>query len=255
MKYGIICKNDLESLKTKEILKNKIVHEYTENNPDYVIAIGGDGTILKAIHEYSQSIIFGVHTGHLGFFANYSTEELDLLIDDLNNDAYKVEYLDLISLSINNNGKYYHALNEMTIITPPRTLILDVYIDDMFFERFRGTGFCVSTPFGSTAYNKSLHGSVIDPEIKALQLTEIAGINSSAYRTFSSPLVLSSNRKIRLEAIEEQEVFLTVDNISFTEEKFKSVEIGYANEKIKFGYHNHQSFINRIKRTFLLSKN
>lgn len=255
MKYCIICKEDEKSFNIKNEIMPKIQFEYANENPDFVIAVGGDGTILKAIHEYPEAIIFGVHTGHLGFFANYGIDDIEVLIDDINNKTYNVEYLDLLSANINGREVCYHALNEVSIITPPRTLILDVYIDDVFFERFRGTGFCISTPFGSTAYNKSLHGSVIDPEIKSLQLTEIAGINSTAYRTFSSPLVLSSKRKIRLEALEEEELFVTVDNISFTENKFKSIEIGYANEKIKFGYHSHQNFLNRIKRTFLLSNN
>lgn len=254
MKFWIISKKDQISNEISNKLISKINLEYSSINPDYVIAIGGDGTILKAVHEYENAIIFGIHTGHLGFFANYSIDMLDDLISDINNNTFNIEKLDLLSASINDEKTEYIALNEVSIITPPRTLILDVFIDDIFFERFRGTGFCISTPSGSTAYNKSLHGSVVDPAIKAFQVTEIAGINSTAYRTFSSPLVLSGDRKVRFEAIEEEEVFFTSDNISFTEEKFKKLEIKYGNKFVSFGYHTKQSFVNRIKRTFLVSE-
>lgn len=133
---------------------------------------------------------------------------------------------------------------------PRRTLILDVKIDDETLERFRGTGFCISTPFGSTAYNKSLHGAVVDPTLKAMQLTEIAGINSNAYRTLSSPLLLSSDRLIELRSEEAQTVFVTVDHESFEINAFEKIMIQYERKKVRMAYHYHPNFIKRIKRTF-----
>ncbi len=51
--------------------------------PELVIAVGGDGTIIKASHQYPNAVIFGVHTGHLGFYANYGVEDVEVLIDNI----------------------------------------------------------------------------------------------------------------------------------------------------------------------------
>lgn len=257
MRYCIITRNDEKSNQIGNEIKPKINLIYDDVTPNYVIAIGGDGTIIKATHSYPNSIIFGIHTGHLGFFANYSIDEIEILIDDINNKSFNVDKIDLLSCKINDadGGVIYgSAINEITVVTPPRTLILDVFIDDEYFEKFRGTGFCISTPSGSTAYNKSLHGSVIDSSLKVMQLTEIAGINSNAYRTLSSPLVLSSNRRIKLDAEKPQDVFITIDHLSYNVNNFKNIEIFYDGNSIRMAYHNHESFLKRINRTFLISQ-
>ena len=69
-------------------------------------------------------------------------------------------------------------------------MVADIIINHVPFERFRGDGVTVSTPTGSTAYNKSLGGAVLHPTIEALQLTEIASLNNRVYRTcllYTSP--------------------------------------------------------------------
>lgn len=84
----------------------------------------------------------------------------------------------------------YLALNEATIKSPDVTLVMDVELNGEHFERFRGDGLCVSTPSGSTAYNKALGGAIIHPTLQAFQLTEMASINNRVFRTVGSSLVL-----------------------------------------------------------------
>ena len=87
-----------------------------------------------------------------------------------------------------------------------------------------------------------------------MQLTEIASINSNAYRTLGSPLVLSKNRTISLKTIERdfgKEVFITVDHISYSINNLKSLNISYDNTIIKMAYHKSDDFLGRIRRTFL----
>ena len=184
-------------------------------------------------------------------------EELDLLIDDINNKNYCIEKLKLLSCEIEDslgNVIKENALNEITVVTPPRTLTLDVKIDGEFLERFRGTGLCISTPSGSTAYNKSLGGAVIDSLLDVFQLTEMAGINSTSYRTLSSPLVLSKDRKVELDAVIDSEVYITVDHLNYLIKGFKAIRIHYDNKYINMAYHNHENYLKRIKRTFLISE-
>lgn len=256
MKYCIIHRDDEASSQITQEIRSRLEFEYSDENPNFVIAVGGDGTILKAFHAYPEAILFGVHTGHLGFYANYMAFEIDKLIEDITSKTFHVEELDVLSSRIISEDQTIevNAINEVTIVTPARTLILNVAINDEHLERFRGTGICISTPSGSTAYNKSLHGSVIDPKIKCMQMTEIAGINSNAYRTLSSPLVLAYDRVIKLTAEKSQEVFITVDHTSYTIAAFKELQVFYDNRKMKMAYRTQDSFISRITRTFLISK-
>ena len=257
MSYTFVFREDKKSIEIMKLLESKIKLDKNDTNPEIVIAVGGDGTILTAVHKYPNATIFGVHTGHLGFFANYDSDKLDILINDINNKEYKVDYLDSLEACFNdsNESKTDFAINEFTILSPARTLRIDVYIDDEYFERFRGTGLAISTPFGSTAYNKSLDGSVVDTSLKLMQLTEIASINSNAYKTLSSPLILSDERRIRLEIKSiETDVFITADNITHKPRELKSMIIDYKKNNIKMGYHEQQSFIKRINRTFIISK-
>lgn len=254
MRYTILVKQDNVSKSIKEKLINSIKHEYNQENPELVIAVGGDGTILKSVHQYPKAIIFGLHTGHLGFYSNYCIENLEQLIEDINSGSYRIEYLDQLKCTIHSKDTLIeqYALNEMVIMMPPRTLILDLAIDGKNFERFRGTGFCISTPFGSTAYNKSLHGAVVDPEVKVFQIAEIAGINSNAYRTLSSPLVLSCKREVTFSSLEQQSVYITIDQDSYELEDFICASITYANNMVKMAYHEEKTFFtDRIRRTFL----
>ena len=258
MEYTIVSRDDDKSREIAKCIESKLKIAKNQTNPEIVIAIGGDGTILKAVHLYKNSIIFGIHTGHLGFYANYDCDDVLVLIDDINNNKFKIDELDILEAEFSDkNGKKINdfAMNEITLVCPPRTIRLDVSIDNEYFERFRGTGLAVSTPYGSTAYNKSLDGSVVDTSLSVMQLTEIAGINSNAYRTLQSPLILSSERSIKLEAKEKQaDIFITADHITYNINDFDYVKISYKKNAIKMAYHDHCSFLTRISRTFIISK-
>lgn len=253
LSYMIIHKYDEKTLEICEFIKNKMKIPYNEITPNIVFTIGGDGTFIRACHRYPTATFFGIHTGHLGFYSNYSVEELDELIEQINNGNYKYEKIPLLSVQVIADKIYnYTALNEMTIISPPRTLKLDVYINDEFFEHFRGTGICISTPTGSTAYNKSLGGAVIDHNLKIMQLTEIAGINSSSYETINSPLVLGNGYVVELKAVGKyNNIFLTVDNLALELHSYKSLKAYMGNYFVKVGVNGKLNFINRIKRSFL----
>lgn len=253
MKYWIIYKDDAVSLKINKELHEKIKLDLDEINPDIVIVVGGDGTFISAVHQYPQAIFFGIHTGHLGFFANYTLNDIHQLIQDINQATYQIEKIDILKCSLNSVSESIQgfAINEMTIITPPKTLILDVEIDDKKLETYRGTGLCISTAYGSTAYNKSLHGAVLDPKLKAFQITEIAGINSNQYRTLGSPIVLSSSHHINLKLNQTEEVFVTMDHISYHLNQFISANVELLTEQILLAHPKKNDFIERIRRTFL----
>ncbi len=253
LRYAIVHKRDELSVKIANNLKTQINLIYDDTKPEVVITIGGDGTFIRACHKYPNAIFFGIHTGHLGFYSNYGVEDLAELVNTINSDYYEIINMPLLTVEVFNNTKrIYQAINEMTIICPPRTLNLDVYINDKFFEHFRGTGLCISTPTGSTAYNKSLGGAIIDHNLKVMQLTEIASINSMSYKTINSPLVLGDNYTIELKPVGKYKfIFLTIDNLSIELYNFKYLKAYLGNSFVRMATKKQIDFISRIKRSFL----
>ncbi len=257
LKYCVVSKSDEVSINLKNKIIKEIKLEYSEENPNIVITIGGDGTTLKALHRYENMIerilFFGINTGHLGFLTNFRPDEIDKVITMINESMFAVENVGLLSYTITmKNGEKIEglALNEVTLINPPRTLIVDVSINETLLEHFRGTGLCISTPFGSTAYNKSLHGSVVDPSLSAFQLTEIASINSNAYRTLGSPILLANDKIVKIQSHQPIEVYFTVDQLSYKLSDFVELKCSYDEKYVKFA-HNNIGFMDRLKKAFI----
>ncbi|MET1176282.1 NAD(+) kinase, partial [Paenibacillus amylolyticus] len=85
-----------------------------------------------------------------------------------------------------------------------------VEIKGQLFETFRGDGLCLSTPSGSTAYNKALGGAIIHPSIRAIQLAEMASINNRVFRTVGSPLLLPSHHDCMIKPRNEVDFQVTI---------------------------------------------
>ncbi|WP_156468646.1 NAD kinase [Streptococcus sp. DD10] len=231
----------------------------TDKNPDVVISIGGDGMLLSAFHKYEEQLdkvrFVGVHTGHLGFYTDYRDFELDKLIDNLKLDTgAKVSYPILNVKVFLQDGTVHNikALNEATIKAVIKTMVADISINGVCFERFRGDGVSVSTPTGSTAYNKSLGGAVLHPTIEALQLAEVASLNNRVYRTLGSPIIVPKKDKIEIVPQHQDEYVLSIDNAAYRFDKIQKIEYQIDHHKIHFvASPSHTSFWNRVKDAFI----
>ncbi len=253
MKYYIVSKSDFNSKKIKNLLIEKINGEMTPINPEYVFTIGGDGTFLKAVHRFPNATFFGIRTGHLGFYTSYSYHDIDLIVESIKEKNYVINELPLLSCYLNNDTNHpYYALNEMTLISQPTTLILDTYIDDDLFEEFRGTGICVATPSGSTGYNKSLGGAIIDNDLLSMQLSEIAGINSKFYETIRNSMILSQKHHFTFKpARKYKTIYFTIDNFGYNLEFVESVEVRIGEKYVKIASKEKADFISKVKKSFL----
>ncbi|MDY0064209.1 MAG: NAD kinase [Bacilli bacterium] len=253
MKYHIFGEKK-EALHLEELLLRR-KHIKDDVYPDIVFSLGGDGTILKAVQKFvaQENVKFvGINLGKLGFYTDYECKEADQMLYDIENGQYQLASYSLLDYVFKNDEIAYqgYSLNEIAIISPIHTQIIDVFIDQKHFETFRGTGFLVATPTGSTAYNKSLGGSVIDPNIQAMQLTEIASINNRVYKTLSSSLVFSKQTKLTLQSNFEND-YITVDGIFNEFRKVKEIIVSLSDKTANFIVKNRTDFWDRVKKSFL----
>ena len=262
MKIGIFANDTPQTEQIKNQLEQKLSdrHITIDNvNPDIVITIGGDGTLLSAFHHYQEQLetirFLGVHTGHLGFYTDWRADELDDLVISLQSDNGQAVSYPLLDISVTyhdeNQARHYLALNEATLKRIGMTMGADVYIGGELFERFRGDGLCVSTPTGSTAYNKSLGGAVIHPSLDVIQLTEIGSLNNLVYRTISSPMIVPVNDWITIVPNQASDFFMTVDQENIYGKQIEQIMFKVSKRKIRFAKYRHTEFWRRVQAAFI----
>ena len=112
---------------------------------------------------------------------------------------------------------------------------------------------CISTPSGSTGYNKSLGGAIIYPGIPLMQLTEVAGIHHNAYRSLGSSLILDESQTIRLVSEQFQHASMGLDHLHYQFDDVESIEVRISQKTVKFVEYKQMSFIQRVRRAFINS--
>lgn len=231
----------------------------SKKDPDIVISIGGDGMLLSAFHTYEKILdkvrFVGIHTGHLGFYTDYRDFEVEKLIENLRADkGCKASYPVLRAKITLDDGRVVkaRALNEVAIKRIEKTMVADVVIDKVKLERFRGDGISVSTPTGSTAYNKSLGGAILHPTMEAMQLTEISSLNNRVYRTLGSSVIVPKKDKIEIIPKRQGVYTVSIDNKTMHYKNVSKIEYCIDNKKIGFvATPFHTSFWERVRDAFI----
>lgn len=227
---------------------------YSADKPDLVFSIGGDGTMLEACHRYAanldQTSFIGLHTGTLGFYTNYAANECDLMLEDVLTKTPEVTERSLLDVYLNDQLVDI-ALNEMRVEENRATMVLDVYLKDYFFERFRGNGICICTPAGSTGYNRSLGGSIVCAGLKSMQLSEIAGIHHNQFRSLQSSLVLDDSFTVTLKPQASQHAILGIDRNVYDLKQSDEVKVRVSKRSMKFASYRPIPLSQRLRRSFI----
>lgn len=166
---------------------------------DCVVSIGGDGTFLQAAQWVGrrETPILGVNTGHLGFLASYSLDDTDEMLNVVADKRGRLERRAVIEVACDAmpDDFWPYALNEVAVLKGDSASMVTVNaeIDGYFLADYMSDGLVVSTPTGSTAYNLSLGGPILQPTLSCLVLSPIA-----AHSLTMRPLVVSGDSRIVL---------------------------------------------------------
>lgn len=162
---------------------------------DLAIAIGGDGAFLKTAAWVGDTGIpvAGINTGHLGFLAAFSFDRPHQIYENLLTGDYLVEPRSVIE--VETPSGVYHALNEVAITRGENASMVTVEteINGRHSLTYKGDGLIIATPTGSTAYNLSVGGPILDPALGAWVLSPIAAHSLSV-----RPLVISDTASLKL---------------------------------------------------------
>ncbi len=260
LRYAVLDRGDSLSQGLAEKLHRLAADKgftHDQDEPEIVISIGGDGTLLHAFHTFLHKLdhvsFIGVHTGHLGFYADWQANELEDLVDRMATaEPFLVRYpLAKIELDTSDGKTDYLALNEFTLKGVNATLVAQLNVNDELFEMFRGDGIVISTPTGSTAYNKSVGGAVLHPSIPSLQIAEIASINNRVYRTLGSSIVLPEHHHVDIISKKEQRLLLAIDHINIEREDIHAIRCSVSDLRVRFARYRPFPFWNRVREAFL----
>jgi NAD+ kinase len=170
---------------------------------DFAIVFGGDGSIISAARNLSKERVpmIGVNLGKLGFLAEFSVSELEKYFDDIINGKTTIEKRMMLGCRVfdssnSRNEKFSSsAINDVFITAGQlhRMIELKIAVDGQPVASCVGDGLIVSTPTGSTAYNLSAGGPILDSSMQALVITPICP-HSLSFR----PIVISTDNKVEV---------------------------------------------------------
>ena len=247
-----------KTLRSKLVKSGLRVFEELTDDTELIVCIGGDGTLLYIMQEndFPSTPVVGINTGHLGFFQEIPPEKIDDFIFKYNQGQYTVQsFSTVMATVVTGHGTFTHtALNEIAVkgeVTYP--VHLNISINESFIERFSGDGICVATPAGSTAYNYSLGGSIVDPGLDLLQVTPIAPMKSIAYRSFTSSLLLPPDGKLNVLPCDESDRKLNVifDGRLASYEDVNSITMELSSRKVNLVRFDDSNFWDKVKDKFL----
>ena len=230
--------------------------ETSAKSADFVIAIGGDGTILRCAKFLmgTDTKLLGINTGTLGFMAGLEADQLDKLRLLITGD-YEVSQRMTLDITYHgvNGDEVYTALNEVSARSGSfRICDFDVYSEGYLIGRYRADGVLFSTPSGSTAYALSAGGPVIEPDLECIEMTLIC-----PHSLFSRATLFSAGRRLRLtdRTSGGDSIVINVDgalHISLKENE--SIDICRGRNNINFvnviGNSFHESLCRKLCRPF-----
>ena len=186
-------------------------HECLKDNFDYLISIGGDGTILRAatfVRNYNLPII-GINAGRLGFLATIQEENIEKLLTRVVANDFSISKRTLVSLHVHPENidleDINFALNEITVSRKDTTsmITIETYINNEYLNSYWADGLIISTPTGSTGYSLSCGGPVIMPTSNCFVITPIAPHNLTA-----RPLIIPDDSELTLKIKGREEQYL-----------------------------------------------
>ena len=257
--FTVVNRGDEDSRNRCREIKTRLTSlgmVFDSENPELVVCVGGDGTMLHAFHQYLPKIdtvaFVGIHTGTLGFSTDYTVEDLESFYLDIQKNTWTIEEKSVLEANCYQGElkETIFALNEIRVENIVKTQPIEVYLDGEYFEMFRGNGLCISGQYGSTAYNRSIGGAVIFRDLELLQLTEISGIHHRHARSLAAPLILSPETVISLKYENFDHALLCFDHLHIHLEDIHRIVVKTSNKKARFVHFREFSHIEKLNALF-----
>ncbi len=188
--------------------------EMATRNLEFVIVLGGDGTLLSAARAVAKAgiPILGINLGALGFLTEVPLDELYPTLESIEKSSHTIQQRSMVHCEVSRSGSIiasYDALNDVVVGkgTIARLNHCDVYIDKIFVSRYQADSLIVSSPTGSTAYSLAAGGPILMPNVEAFVITPV-----SAHSLTHRPLVVRDSSEVEIVVMTgDEEAYLSID--------------------------------------------
>lgn len=219
---------------------------------DYLICIGGDGTILDSIEitGRSQTPIIGVNTGRLGFLANVSTDKFKVAFDELKTGSCSIDKRTLLQLESNTElFRFNYALNDFVLHKKETSSMITVhaFLNGEPLNSYWADGLIVSTPTGSSGYSLSCGGPILFPKTSSMVVTPIAPHNLNV-----RPIIIPDDQVLSFEIEGRSSTFLaSLDSRSVTIDQSVQIAIRKADFSINLVRFEGDTFLKTLRNKML----
>ncbi|HET9183098.1 MAG TPA: NAD(+)/NADH kinase [Candidatus Angelobacter sp.] len=188
--------------------------DLVSKNPNFVVVLGGDGTLLSTARNVSRAGIpvLGVNLGSLGFLTEIRLDEITKALDAIDAGNCELSLRGMLHCQVHRRGKCvaeYDAVNDVVMNQRAVARITDfeVMVNGKFVSRYKADGLIIATPTGSTAYSLAAGGPIVSPEVSGFLITPVA-----SHALTNRPLVVRDTAVIQVKVIVTREqAYLTVD--------------------------------------------
>jgi len=185
-----------------------------EKHPDFVVVLGGDGTLLSAARNVAAAgiPILGVNLGALGFLTEIKQEEISSALAEVDAGRYQLSLRSMIHCQVQRKGQCcasYDALNDIVVNqrAVARITEFELRVNGTFVANYKADGLIVATPTGSTAYSLASGGPILAPDVPGFVITPVA-----SHALTNRPLVVQDTAVIELRVVVTREqAYLTID--------------------------------------------
>lgn len=184
------------------------------NSPDLVIAIGGDGTFLKTARMFleSNSPIFGINRGKLGFLTEFNPDEYEKYLLEILDNKFTISERSVMEAVHNKNGSSnsLYFFNDAVISKGSfsRAIEIELHVNKVFLNKYSGDGLIIATATGSTAYSLSAGGPIIIPDLNDIFIINPVCPHSLSIR----PIILPASSNLTAKTLTDMtNLLLTID--------------------------------------------
>lgn len=259
MGFGLLCHEKFADYLLRSCVGPALVPEIFTGipNADAAVSFGGDGTFLRTARRLSgkQMPIAGVNTGHLGYLAHFSLDNPLQLLEGLRYGTLKTKTRNMIAVRGDSlpAGFICEALNEVAVMKDESASMINVSVqlDDFFLADYQADGLIVSTATGSTAYNLSVGGPILQPKLDCMVLSPVAP-HSLTLR----PIVVSGDSRLRLRMTSRTGSYrLSVDGYSCVLKEDEVLEITPTPRKVLLLTPPDDTFASSLREKLLWGRN
>lgn len=242
-KSCVLCKKDEHG---------NIVKELIPKETQCVLVLGGDGTLIRAARELKGLGIplLGVNLGTLGYLTEVEVSHMGEAVDQLCQQTPVIEERMMLRGKVSGHDEDF-ALNDVVVTRQGslRIICFSIYVNGALLNSYQADGIIVSTPTGSTGYNLSAGGPIVEPEASMIVITPIC-----PHVLNTRSIVLSAEDEIVIELDEGKDGYVERAAVTFDGSDFIEVHTGdqiqicMAKDKTKFLKLSNVSFLETLRR-------